>query len=95
MFDRLQSVLKVFLTMSSSLSTLNSSKTARMLTGAMVTAVWMESAWQVGQVLTILLSFIIQRILPAFILAARTVVPTLILRLLVLTRTPDYLTEVS
>ena len=66
-----------------------------MLTGAMVTAVWMKSAWQVGQVLTILLSFIIQRILPSFILATETVALTLILRLLVLTRTPDCLIEMS
>ena len=68
--------------------------TARMLTGAMVPTVWMESAWLVGQVLTTLLSFIIQRILPAFILTAGTMILTLILRLLVLTWTAAYLTDV-
>ena len=47
--------------------------TARMFTGAMVQTVWMESAWLVGQVFTVLLSFIIQWILPVFILAAGTV----------------------
>ena len=62
---------------------------------AMVATAWMESAWLVGQVLTALLSFIIQRILAAFILAAGTVVLTLILRLLVLNRTAAYLTGVS
>ena len=45
--------------------------TARMLAGAMVPTVRMES---VGQVLTALHFFITQRILPASILAARTVV---------------------
>ena len=69
--------------------------TARMLTGGMVPTAWMESAWLVGQVLTTLLSFIIQRILPAFILTVGTVVPTLILRLLLLTRTAAYLPDVS
>ena len=71
--------------------------TVRMLTRAMVQTMWMESAWLIGQVLTTLLFFIIQRILPAFILAAGTVVPVLILilRLLVLTRTVAYLTEVN
>ena len=69
--------------------------TARMLTEAMVPAVWMENAWLVGQVLTALLSFIIQRVLPAFILADGTVALTLILRLLVLTWTTAYLTNVS
>ena len=65
--------------------------TARMLIEAMVPTVWMESAKLVGQALTALLSFIIQRVLPALILAAGTVV----LRLLVLTRTAVYLTDVS
>ena len=68
--------------------------TARMLTGAMVQTAWIESAWLVGQVLTTLLSFIIKRILPAFILVAGTGVLTLILRLLVLNRTAAYLAEV-
>ena len=69
--------------------------TACMLTGAMVPTVWMESAWLVGLALTALLSFIIQRSLPAFILAAGTVVLTLIFRLLDLTRTAAYLIDVS
>ena len=69
--------------------------TARMLTGTMVPTVWIESAWMVGQVSTALSSFTIQRILPAFILAAETVVLTLILHLLVLTRTAACLADVS
>ena len=69
--------------------------TARMLTGAVVPKVWMKSAWLVGRVLTTLLSFIIQRILPAFILATGTVVLTPILRLLVMPWTAAYLTDVS
>ena len=69
--------------------------TACMLTEAMVPTVWMENAWMVGQVLTDLFSFTIQKILPTFILAAGTVVLTLILRLLVLTRTAANLTDVS
>ena len=64
-----------------------------MLTGTMVPTVWMESAWMVGQVSTALSSFTIQRILPAFILAAETVILTLILHLLVLTRTAACLAE--
>ena len=68
--------------------------TARMLTGAMVPTVLMESAWLLGQVLKALLFFITQRILPASILAAGTVVLTLILRLLVLTQKAAYLEEV-
>ena len=82
--------LPVFLTPVFMLTTL----TSLILTGAMVAIVRMESAWMVGQVLTALLSFITQRILPAFILAARTVVLTLILLLLVLTRTTAYLIDV-
>ena len=35
--------------------------TARMLTGAMMPTLWMESAWLIGKVLTALLSFIIQK----------------------------------
>ena len=61
--------------------------TARMLIRAMVPIVRMESAWLVGQVLTASLSFTNQKTLPASILAAGTVVLTLIMRLLVLTRT--------
>ena len=68
--------------------------TARILTGAMVPTVRIESAWLVGQVLTAMLSFLTQRILPASILAAGTVILTLILRLLVLTRTATHLTDV-
>ena len=60
----------------------------------MVPAVRMERAWLVGQVLTTMLFFIAQRNLPASILAAGTVILTLILRLLVLTRTAAYLTDV-
>ena len=67
--------------------------TARMLTEAMMSTVRMESVWLVAQVLTPLLSFITQRILPASILAAGTVLLTLILRLLVLTRTAAYLAD--
>ena len=69
--------------------------TALMLAEAIAPTVRLESAWLVGQVLTTLLSIIIHRILPAFILAAGTAILTLILRLLVLTWTAAYLTDVS
>ena len=68
--------------------------TARMLTGAMVLTMGMESVWLVEQVLTALLFFITQKILPASILVAGTVVLTLMLRLLVLASKATYLTEV-
>ena len=69
--------------------------TARMLTGTMVPTVRMEGVWVVRQVLTALLFFFTQKTLPASILAAETVVLTLILRLLVLTRTAAYLKNVK
>ena len=68
--------------------------TALMLTEAMVPTVRMESVGLIGQVLTALLSVMTQRILPASTLATETVVLTLILHWLVLTRTDAYLTGV-
>ena len=63
--------------------------TARMLIGAMVPTVWMESAWLVGQVLIAVFFFIIQRFL-----VTGTVVLTLLSSLLVLTRTAAFLIDV-
>ena len=64
---------------------------ARMLTGSMVPTVRMESVWLVGRVLTTLLSY--DPSMPVSILAPETLVLTLILHLLVLTRTAAYLTD--
>ena len=68
--------------------------TSRMLIGAMVPTVRMESVWLVGQILTALLSFTTPSILSASTLAIETVVLTLILHSLVSTRTATYLTDV-
>ena len=65
--------------------------TACMFTRAMVK---MGSVWLVGQVLTALLFFIRQRILPASTLVAGTVVLTLILYFVERTQTATYLRRV-
>ena len=57
--------------------------------------VQMVNAWLVGQILTILSNSIIQRMPPAFILAAGIQVPTQILHSLVLIRTVVYLRDKS